>query len=166
MKNIEIENFRKISISKFFIFANFRSQNFRRPISKCSNFFHKKTFWSRFFQSCVDFHGGHDGTGFWCSGRVIRHGVAYQTGSGFPVRRVRYLSSICKDYHKTLLFSSGDRFGTFNRFQRLCTKKLHRSIKKSSKKKLSKNCVFPLKFPIYNVKIGYFYHFFQLADNL
>ena len=33
---------------------------FGRSISKCSNFFPNKPFWSRFFQSCVYFHGGHE----------------------------------------------------------------------------------------------------------
>ena len=48
-------------------FDFFRSQNFWLPISKCFfffKFFPNKPFWSRFFQICVDFHGGHDGTDF------------------------------------------------------------------------------------------------------
>ena len=52
------ENFRW-KFSRFFDL-----KNFGRPISKCSNFFHNKPFWSRFFQSCVDYQGGYDGSCF------------------------------------------------------------------------------------------------------
>ena len=90
-KKIDVKNFRNFSISKFFIFIQFSmkifdenfedfsiSIFFRRPISKCSNFFHNKPFWSRFFQSCVDFQGGHDGRCFrgptsgWKAVRALR----------------------------------------------------------------------------------------------
>ena len=42
----------KISMKNFEIF---RSQNFRRPISKYSNFFLDKPFWSRFFSKVCGF---------------------------------------------------------------------------------------------------------------
>ena len=42
------------------IFEIFDLKNFGWPISKGHNFARNKRFWSRFFQSCVDFQGGED----------------------------------------------------------------------------------------------------------
>ena len=72
MKNWEIETFPIFN-------ENFRCKNYylkkiRKPISKYSNFIHNKLFWSRFLQSCVACHGGHDGTGSQLVGRVLRGG--------------------------------------------------------------------------------------------
>ena len=73
-KIFEIENFRKFSISKIFIFIQFSMKNFDEHFRR---FFDLKIFGDRFqnaltffiinrfgrdfFQSCVDFHGGDDG---------------------------------------------------------------------------------------------------------
>ena len=53
-------------LSKFSLKIQLKNVDLKkcRSISRYLTFLHNKSFWSRFFQSCVDFHGGDDGNWF------------------------------------------------------------------------------------------------------